>query len=341
LISNEQNDLNERKILNLNSLVELSVSINAGLNLDYILDILTLTCIGELQAESVAVILSDKFDEDKFILEKYKGSYEYENDTFELTRKSALFSIFKEDTRPKITGTGDKSNIFQNRIEDIKFLSPEVICPILIKDAVNGLLILGKKLNRTQYDGENLEYIETLCKIAGVAIENARLYELATFDQKTGLFMYHNFKSRANREMSRSERFKEKLSAIMIDIDFFKKINDNFGHKQGDIVLMHFGKIIRNAVRDIDIPTRFGGEEFVILCPETNKEQAYKLCLRMQDTIRKYEFPAEKGFLKVTASFGVAEFQNGKTSSIDELIADADMAMYKSKQNGRDRITLA
>jgi diguanylate cyclase (GGDEF)-like protein len=126
----------------------------------------------------------------------------------------------------------------------------------------------------------------------------------------------------------------------MIDLDFFKKINDSYGHNQGDIVLTHLGKIIRETIREIDIPCRFGGEEFIILCPQTNKEQATVLAQRLQKYIREYDFPALNNPLKVSASFGVTEINHKEDKNFDTVLERVDKALYESKENGRDRVTV-
>jgi diguanylate cyclase (GGDEF)-like protein len=203
------------------------------------------------------------------------------------------------------------------------------------------MLILSSKISSESYTEEDMEFIDTLCKIAGIAIDNARLYEEATYDFKTGLYLYKNFKDRANKELSRTLRFSQDLSAIMVDIDFFKKVNDNYGHDAGDSVLTCFGEIIRQGIREFDIPGRFGGEEFVIICPNTDLEQAENLCQRLQDVIRGYSFPANDNFIKVTSSFGISQLKESDDGSLDKLIKRADEALYLSKKNGRDRITLS
>ncbi len=331
----------ERKIWNLNSLVELSLLINSNLNIENILDVVAFTSMGELMSESVCVFLPHKFGEFDFYLENYKGpdSETIIKKNYEIKSSSRLIDYFNEHPEPFCPAQLSDSQLLSD-IGLFESLSLVVISPLLIRSELNGILVLGGKIKQETYNEDDLSFIEILSRIAGIALENARLYEEATYDFKTGLLLYKNFLMRAHKELSRCIRFHENFSLIMIDIDHFKKVNDTYGHNQGDIVLENLGKIIRETIRDIDISARFGGEEFVILCPETLADQANVLAERIQDTLRKFDFPGQDFPLKVTASFGITQFIENTDTTLEHVIERADKALYKSKENGRDRITI-
>ena len=134
-----------------------------------------------------------------------------------------------------------------------------------------------------------------------------------------------------------AERFKKKLSLIVTDIDHFKSVNDTYGHAVGDHVIRGLGEVLRALARETDIVGRFGGEEFCILCEETDAKGAMQLAERVREELKKRVFESELGKLKVTASLGVAAFPDDAKS--DKMLFElADKALYTAKQTGRDRV---
>ena len=137
-------------------------------------------------------------------------------------------------------------------------------------------------------------------------------------------------------EIQRAKRYKRPLSLIIFDIDHFKKINDTYGHKVGDEVLKALSKLIKKNIRKIDFAARWGGEEFVILAPETNVEGAKKLAEKLRQAVETYKFPTVG---KVTISLGVAQLEPDEKP--EDFIVRADMALYKAKEGGRNRVEIA
>jgi diguanylate cyclase (GGDEF)-like protein len=169
----------------------------------------------------------------------------------------------------------------------------------------------------------------------------------ANFDFLTGLVNRRRFIELSKNELSRIRRYGGTLSLIMFDIDFFKKINDTHGHSAGDLVLQKIARVCRDTVREIDIVGRIGGEEFVVLMPQTDRQQAAEAAERLRLDIAAGEVILEKGnHLRCTASFGVVTIdgstiaQNDKTS-LEELMIRADAAMYRAKKNGRNNVYLS
>lgn len=166
----------------------------------------------------------------------------------------------------------------------------------------------------------------------GIAIENARLYEetklLSLHDPLTGLANRRLMQVVLNSGYAKARRYGSPLSAIMLDIDYFKKYNDTFGHVAGDSLLVDIAKIILDEVRAVDLVVRYGGEEFLILLPETDSTKACEVAERIRKTVA-----AEKA---ITVSLGVSTFKPGMHR--EELIQKADDALYKAKQAGRNRM---
>jgi len=166
----------------------------------------------------------------------------------------------------------------------------------------------------------------------------AELTRQANFDFLTEIFNRRHFMSLARNEFARARRYRHPLSLIMIDIDHFKKINDSFGHEAGDTVLREMALTIKDKLRQSDIPSRFGGEEFVILLPETSLEQALIVAEKIRLDLERLRLGAAA--IRLTASLGVAGLEND-IENLDELLRQADQAMYRAKREGRNRVCAA
>lgn len=160
---------------------------------------------------------------------------------------------------------------------------------------------------------------------------------LAITDPLTELFNRRRFTSVLEKEFKKTSRYKSPLSCMMIDIDHFKMINDKFGHKTGDLVLRDIAQIIKNNFREVDIPARWGGEEFVILLPQTEKEAAFQSASRIVKSISEHEFSHIDG-KKITVSIGIASAPSPSVDTSDKLVDSSDIAMYEAKKKGRNRI---
>ena len=152
-------------------------------------------------------------------------------------------------------------------------------------------------------------------------------------DKLTGLFNRVKLDEVLKDEFNRSNRFKRSFGIIIIDIDYFKKVNDTYGHQVGDQVLILFAKILKENIRKVDILGRWGGEEFMIICSENDFQDTMKLAESLRQIISKYDFPTIGDF---SASFGVSIYSGDE--NIDKVIERADNALYKAKANGRNRV---
>ena len=191
-------------------------------------------------------------------------------------------------------------------------------------------------------NSSDLERMSFAVNIASIAIENnnnrQKLEVLAYTDYLTGLRNRRSFIEQAETELYRSIRYNRRFSLIMFDIDYFKGINDTFGHSVGDVVLQEISKISRDILREIDIIGRIGGEEFAILLPETDIEESTQVAQRLCDTISEAEVSTSDKKLKFTASFGVVFADKLNKLTIDELLNQADNALYQAKKSGRNKV---
>ncbi|WP_428025854.1 diguanylate cyclase [Arcobacter sp.] len=189
----------------------------------------------------------------------------------------------------------------------------------------------------------DIERITFATNIAAIAIENRNVkFELehrAYYDYLTNLPNRRYFIERSDVELSRFHRYKGQLSIMMFDIDFFKKINDKYGHSTGDLVLEKISDISRELLRDVDIIGRIGGEEFSVLLPQTSVDEAVKVAERLRMKIFETQIVLENEIsLSFTASFGVASANN--CDNIVNLLNRADLALYDAKNSGRNRVCL-
>ena len=180
-----------------------------------------------------------------------------------------------------------------------------------------------------------------------LGIERQHLYsgveKIGLTDALTGLANRRLFNFLIDREINRSRRYGRPVSLLMMDIDFFKRINDTWGHPAGDIVLRDLGALVRQSVRKLDVPVRYGGEEFAIILPETTLEEAVNLAERFRIMVERTVFSNGRERLPVTISIGIASIGNNSTAetiSQEEFLQIADGALYQAKQSGRNRIAV-
>ncbi len=192
--------------------------------------------------------------------------------------------------------------------------------------------------NRDQV--KEIEKIRFLINHILLVINNCLLYQrvvdLSNIDDLTKLFNRRKIMQILKTELERSMRYGFNLSVLIADIDFFKRINDKYGHKVGDLALKRVSNILKSSVRKVDYVGRFGGEEFLIVSPQTTAENARILAERIRTMVQSITIEGVEE--KITISFGITSFANNK--SIDELIHEADLALYHSKNTGRNKITI-
>jgi diguanylate cyclase (GGDEF)-like protein len=181
-----------------------------------------------------------------------------------------------------------------------------------------------------------------VARSAALALENAELHKktegLTIIDELTEAYNYRYFVQKLQEEKRRALRYDLPLSLIMVDIDWFKKLNDTHGHEAGNTVLRHLSQIIKGCIRDVDIFSRYGGEEFVIILPQTSQREATTIGERIRERVENAEIDAgTAGRLTITVSVGISSFpENGKSQ--EDLVSVADQALYRAKGEGRNLV---
>ncbi len=329
---NENTEENKRLIFDLTTMLEIGKTLNSSLSLNDVLDIIVLTCSGHFHASDAFVILSTEHEGQAY--------FSYRTDTARFGPAHPLIKYIKDNQRlVHISELGEKNEL----LETFDIFSKdeiELIVPLRFKGQINGILYLMKKEKEfgEEYSEDEKRFIDIIAGFASVAIENARLYEMATLDRKTKLYNHGYFQNRLLEEIERAERYKTDLSLMMLDLDHFKNINDTYGHIVGDEVLIKIAHVIREQLRSFDIPARFGGEEFTVILPETDLTSAVSVAERLRKAIEKLSFSSSKGGFTVTVSIGVTGFIHSAGIPEDIFIEEADRALYYAKQHGRNQV---
>jgi diguanylate cyclase (GGDEF)-like protein len=216
-----------------------------------------------------------------------------------------------------------------------------LVLPLLIHDRALGTLILGAK-RRHAFGDSVRPTLEVLASHLAVSLSNARMVHkletMATTDGLTGLSNKRAMLEAAALKIAAAARFDRKLSVIVADLDHFKKVNDTYGHDVGDVVICGLGEILKRQKRTTDVVARFGGEEFVVLCEQTDEKGAMLLGDRIREELAKTTFRTTKGALSVTCSIGICTFPEAGRDW-ETLFKAADDALYVSKRSGRNRCT--
>jgi len=261
--------------------------------------------------------------------------------TFNPTDSASFTAVAVRERRPLIIhdANANPRTRYVGDIPEIRAISSMIIAPLLLGGRTLGAVSLDA-YRRNAFTEADLQLLVTFAATATTAIQNAQLYtevqKQAITDPLTGIYNRRGFFELGRREVERAHRFGRPLTALMIDIDLFKQVNDTQGHLIGDQVLAGVGSLIENELRQVDLPGRYGGDEFIALLPETDLNNAFQAAERLRKSITQGVYLTENEPVHVTASIGLAELeQPGDT--LESLIERADQALYLAKQTGRNR----
>ena len=222
--------------------------------------------------------------------------------------------------------------------------------PFTLGDETTGVFLLRRTPEKPMFDDADADFAVSVIRGAVSAIQkvhfleaaradNARLEMLAHTDPVTHLLNRRGLVGRLSAELDRVRRYNAPLGLLLIDLDRFKSVNDTYGHLAGDNVLTEMGNLLKHATRSVDIVGRYGGEEFVVVLPETNAGGAFTFAERIREKIANHKFTFGEGITShLTASIGVANFPSTGIHSPEELLHAADVALYKAKESGRNAV---
>ena len=234
--------------------------------------------------------------------------------------------------------------LYASEIDGIVLEKPSSLMtlPILARGSVLGLLSFYRDANEAPFNHEDFRTVETFSDYLSIAVENARNYrhvqELTISDDLTKLYNARYLHLVLEREIANSSRYNEDLSLVFIDLDNFKQVNDQYGHMIGSQLLKEFGDFLLSVIRLTDVAIRYGGDEFVLILPRTNKKDAITFVERVVDRLHESVFLKSRHLhIKLTASFGISSLREDG-ASIDQLITAADKAMYVVKKSRKDGV---
>ncbi len=336
----------QKSLYNISILYNISQAVNFIDDLKRLLQVILSKAIDTLEAEKGSLMLYDYSQNSLQVrvvygLQDKKVEEGINNGIIQCSKIKAgegVAGMVFLERKPIITNLGSADPRFI--VKDILTNTHSLLCvPLIAKGEAIGVINITNKKNGKLFNQKDLEFMTSLANQAAIAIDNAKLYELATKDGLTKLYIYRHFYTLLENEIRRCARYKRDMSLLMLDIDNFKNVNDTYGHLIGDQILRELSRVISETVRKIDIPARYGGEEFVVILPETTKDDATIIAERLRKNISKISVAAnETTTISPTTSIGVAQYPY---DGIDPktLINAADTALYHSKNNGKNVVS--
>ena len=332
----------EKKIYDLEQLLDIAKSFCQNLDFGNLLESIVYICMAQMHVLGAEIFVRDILTNENFVLETSKD-FLSEHKTL-LPVSTPIAAILLSEKRPL---TFEEIKHICPNCEHLKIfesLNPTLIVPLIQKNHLNGMLVLQERIaieDDASYSEYEINQIMSIASLASVAINNAALLEMSSPDMMTHLKLKYYFFNILTEAIDAAFLNKEHIAVLMFDIDFFKKFNDTYGHECGDFVLKSVADLIRKNLRDSDVASRYGGEEFTALLIETGKEEALIVAERIRSTINEHDFVYNNQHLHVTISVGVSVFdaETNLVSSPNEFVNQADRGLYISKNNGRNRVT--
>lgn len=332
----------EKRIYDLEQLLDIAKSFCQNLDFSNLLESIVYICMAQMHVLGAEVFVRDLITNENFVLETSKD-FLSDKKTM-LPVNTPIASILISEKRPLTFDELKKSCADCEHIKILEALNPTLVVPLIQKNHLNGMLILQERIaieDDASYSEYEINQIMSIASLASVAINNAALLEMSSTDMMTHLKLKYYFFNLLTEAIDAAFLNKQHVAVIMFDIDFFKKFNDTYGHECGDFVLKSVADLIRKNLRDSDVASRYGGEEFTALLIDAGKEEAMIVADRIRSTINEHDFVYNNQHLHVTISGGVSVFdaETNLVSSPNEFVNQADQGLYMSKNNGRNRVT--
>ncbi len=334
------NDTLQKQIDALRGLIEVAKTVVSTLDLDTLLQAIMVSAMhyAETPAGSVALYESKKTE---LTLHAHRGlSAEFIKVERWCVNPGGLTEQILNSGEIFIVADTEKSPFFHNPVAIKEGIRSLICVPLVYQDDIVGILYLDDFIPR-DFDRGKLELLSILASFAALAIHNARLHNktkmMAITDFLTGLYNHRYFQQIFNQELGRARRYQKVMSLVILDIDNFKAFNDKYGHAVGDRILAAIGEIISRSLRKIDFAFRYGGEEFVIILPETSLEHAILTADRLRERIEQEASASlpEIQSSSITVSAGVACYPEDGTNR-EELFSLMDSYLYKAKSMGKN-----
>ncbi|MDD5065722.1 MAG: diguanylate cyclase [bacterium] len=325
------------------TILETSRYFSSILLLDELLERITDKAIQLVGAERAILLLyPEENREDKNLEVKIARNLketEIDTETFHASKK--IISKVEVERKPLVIENAAVDEVWKDEESILRYGIKSMLClPIMGKEDMLGIIYLDNRLVSGLFTIEDLKVLEIIFRQAGISIENAILYKKAISDGLTGLYNHSFFENYLMKSVNSSNRYNGKLGLLMLDIDNFKSFNDTYGHRAGDLILKTISDIIIKTIRRSDVASRYGGEEFSIILPETNLIGARKLAEKLRKMVERnkvqYRSNGQEIELKITVSIGCADLLKGEEWT--DFVVRTDKALYKAKDSGRNRV---
>ena len=332
----------EKRIYDLEQLLDIARSFCQNLDFSNLLESIVYICMAQMHVLGAEIFVRDLITNESFILET--GKIFSDDHKITIPVKSPITTTLLELKKPVTPDELECEVGDCQYLEEIKKLNPTLIVPLIQKKHLNGILILQERLTFEEnqvYTEYEQQQIMGIAALAAVAINNAVLIEMSSTDMMTHLKLKYYFFNLLTQAIDSAFLNNQNIAVLMFDIDFFKNFNDTYGHECGDMVLIDVAEIIKNSLREADIASRYGGEEFTVLLYDSGKKEAMIVSERIRSAIEKHDFLYNNQHLHVTISCGVSVFDAEKNlvNSPNEFVNQADQALYISKNEGRNKVT--
>lgn len=341
----------EKQIYDLQQMLEITRSLCSTIELNKLIESILYATMAQMRALGAGVFILSVDDSTRFYLGANYSGFELDASIDYTIPTNAKLVEYISSSQNKVYTTKDLrealSEDSHHELEILESLHPTLIVPLILKNHLNGILILGERISTTSddcdYDDYEKQEICTIASLAAIAVNNASLVEQSSTDMMTRLKLKYYFFNVLTDKLDSASFEGSNVCVMMFDIDFFKKFNDTYGHACGDYVLQEVAKLIKSSIRNNDLASRYGGEEFTVMLDRTTTENAMTVAERIRRNIEKHDFYYQDEHMKVTISVGVALYdkENNPVTSPKILVDQADQALYVSKRNGRNQVTLA
>lgn len=340
------NDVLQMKNREISFFEEITKILISTLNLNKILPSIMKKTKAMIGVEAWSILLVDEESGDLYF-EKAQGKEKKKIKKFRIKMGEGIAGWVAQEGIPVIVPDVSKDPRFSGRIDKLlQFRTKSLMCvPITIKDKVIGVLEVVNKASGEPFVKKDLDLLLKLVNHAAMAIERASLYqkmeELTLTDDVTNIFNNRYLNRAIEIEIDRSERYGSPFTVIFMDLDSFKIVNDQHGHLIGGKVLIEVAQLLLDGLRTVDIVARYGGDEFVVVLPQTPPKSGFYVAERLRKAVERYVFLKQEGYsLRLTASFGVASYPENAKSK-EDLFRAADEAMYKGKFSTKNTVYAA
>ena len=345
----EQNSNTEKLVEEIDKLytvLEATTMLSSTLNLNTVLDTLMSKAKEVMKSEASSLMLFDEESQELYF-HTLTGDKSEILKSIRLKLGEGISGWVAEQCEPVLVEDCSKDERFSKKADNLShFVTRSMMCvPLQFKNRVLGTVQVLNKLDGSFFNNKDLRIFQVLANQAATAVENARLHEMATVDGMTRLYVKSYFLARLKEEFRRAKNSGQPLSLLMTDIDFFKKVNDNFGHQGGDLALIELAGVMNDTVTTIggDLMTgRYGGEEFCVLMPNVSPEQGLEYGEMIRKNIESRPIPIEDKTANITISIGVSSYplHEKYIEESEDFVKYADEALYICKRKGRNCVTI-